>query len=85
MNESLEMLSQSLLLGVIVSSIPLSVSFGVGLITAVLQALTQIQEQTISFFPKIVGLVVALFFFGSWIINKIANLMAVIIDQISKI
>ena len=84
MNESLEMLSQALFLGVLISAIPLSVSFVIGLITAILQALTQVQEQTISFFPKIVGLVITLFFFGSWIISKIANLMVIVIDQVSR-
>ena len=84
MNESLEMLSQALFLGVFISAIPLSISFVIGLATAILQALTQVQEQTISFFPKILGLIVTLFFFGSWIINKIANLMVIIIDQISR-
>jgi len=41
----------------------------VGLVVGVLQAATQIQEQTLSFIPKLLALVVALVVMGPWLLN----------------
>ena len=41
----------------------------VGLLVGVFQAATQIQEQTLSFIPKLLALVVALVMLGPWLLN----------------
>ncbi|MES2626305.1 MAG: flagellar biosynthesis protein FliQ [Pseudomonadota bacterium] len=41
----------------------------VGLIVSVLQAATQIQEQTLSFIPKLVAIVIALVMMGPWMLQ----------------
>jgi flagellar biosynthetic protein FliQ len=43
----------------------------VGLMVSVFQAATQINEQTLSFVPKIVAVFLAMIFFGSWLIKII--------------
>lgn len=40
-----------------------------GLLVAIFQAVTQIQEMTLTFIPKIVGVAVALLIFSPWMIN----------------
>ena len=45
----------------------------VGLLISVFQAVTQIQEQTLSFIPKIVALVVVLIVAGPWMLNSITD------------
>jgi flagellar biosynthesis protein FliQ len=53
-------------------SIPLlGVGLVVGLVVAVLQATTQIQETTLSFVPKIVCVLLALLAAGPWMIDKL--------------
>ena len=42
----------------------------VGLLVGVFQAATQIQEQTLSFIPKLLALVVALAVLGPWLLNN---------------
>jgi len=42
----------------------------VGLLVAIFQATTQIQEMTLTFVPKIVSVMLALLFFGSWLLIK---------------
>lgn len=42
----------------------------VGLMVGVLQAVTQIQEQTLSFIPKLMALVVALILMGPWLLQR---------------
>ena len=41
----------------------------VGLLVGVLQAVTQIQEQTLSFIPKLMALVLALVLMGPWLLQ----------------
>jgi len=41
----------------------------VGLLVGVFQAATQIQEQTLSFIPKLLALVMALVVLGPWLLN----------------
>ena len=43
----------------------------VGLIVSVFQAVTQIQEQTLSFIPKIAGLAVVLVVAGPWMLGQL--------------
>ena len=43
----------------------------VGLVVSVFQAVTQIQEQTLAFIPKIVALVVVLLMFGPWLLGQL--------------
>ena len=45
----------------------------VGLLISVFQAVTQIQEQTLSFIPKIVALVVVLIVAGPWMLTSITD------------
>lgn len=40
-----------------------------GLLISVLQAATQIQEQTLSFIPKLIAIVMALVFMGPWMLQ----------------
>jgi len=53
----------------IVSGPILIIALVVGLLISILQATTQIQEQTLSFVPKIVAVMLALIIFGSFMIN----------------
>jgi len=43
----------------------------VGLIVSVFQAVTQIQEQTLAFIPKVVALVAVIAIFGPWMLGQL--------------
>ncbi len=45
----------------------------VGLIVATFQAATQINEQTLSFLPRLVVTLVCIMTFGPWIVNKVVT------------
>ncbi|MDD2211463.1 MAG: flagellar biosynthesis protein FliQ [Clostridia bacterium] len=47
----------------------LGVSLLVGLIISIFQATTQIQEQTLTFVPKIAMVFISLIIFGPWMLN----------------
>ncbi|NMB97047.1 MAG: flagellar biosynthesis protein FliQ [Clostridiaceae bacterium] len=62
---------QALLTVLYVSAPILGLSLIVGLIVSVFQAATQIQEQTLSFIPKILSVIAAILIFGPWMLNKL--------------
>ena len=57
----------------------------VGLIIAVFQALTQIQEMTLTFVPKIIAIFLALLFFIPMMAANLTGLMDRMVDRISNI
>jgi flagellar biosynthetic protein FliQ len=60
----------------------LGLSMTVGLVISVFQSVTQIQEMTITFVPKIVVTFLALLFFGSWMIGKLVGFLREVITSI---
>lgn len=53
----------------------LLVALIIGLIVSIFQAATQINEQTLSFIPKLVGIFVALVVAGPWMLSVILDYM----------
>jgi flagellar biosynthesis protein FliQ len=49
----------------------LLVGLGVGLVVSVFQAVTQIQEQTLTFIPKILATVVVMVVLGPWMLDQL--------------
>ena len=54
----------------------LLVSLVVGLAVSIFQAVTQIQEQTLSFIPKIVAMAAVLMLLGPWMLNQLLGYTA---------
>ncbi len=63
------MLEVALLVGTPV----LLITFIVGVIISVFQAATQIHEMTLTFIPKILATLLAVFVFGSWMLIKLVE------------
>lgn len=45
----------------------------VGLIISIFQSVTQIQEMTLTFVPKIIAVMMGLMLFGPWMLTKLMN------------
>lgn len=63
----------ALLITLYVSAPLLGLSLVVGLAVSIFQATTQIQEQTLSFIPKILAIIVAIAVFGSWMLRMLTE------------
>jgi flagellar biosynthetic protein FliQ len=63
----------------------LGLSMVVGLIISVFQSVTQIQEMTITFVPKIFVTFLALMIFGSWMLGKLAGFLREVILSIPNL
>ena len=53
----------------------LLVSMIVGLVISLFQTLTSIQEQTLTFVPKLIAILLTLMLLGSWMLNQITGFM----------
>ena len=51
----------------------LLISLVVGLVISIFQTITSIQEQTLTFVPKIIGVFIGVMIFVSWILTKITD------------
>ncbi|MCL1831784.1 MAG: flagellar biosynthesis protein FliQ [Oscillospiraceae bacterium] len=60
-------------------------AMGIGLIIAILQAATQVQEQTLSFAPKLIGIALALLIFGPWMMSQTADFVREIFAKMSEV
>jgi flagellar biosynthetic protein FliQ len=60
-------------------------ALGIGLVISIFQAATQINEQTMTFIPKIVGVFVTLLIFAPWILQKATGFLISIFNQLSTI
>ena len=61
---------------IVKTSVPLLlVSMVVGLIISLFQTLTSIQEQTLTFVPKLIAILIGIMVMGTWILNEIVASM----------
>ncbi|MDR3570040.1 MAG: flagellar biosynthesis protein FliQ [Syntrophobacteraceae bacterium] len=63
----------------------LGCSMVIGLIISIFQSVTQIQEMTITFVPKVVVTSLALIIFGSWMLSKLTAFLHQVIVSIPNI
>lgn len=68
----------------IVSGPLLLVALVSGLIVSIFQATTSIQEQTLAFVPKIVAVMLALIFFGAWMLSQITSYVHDILNNLVR-
>jgi flagellar biosynthetic protein FliQ len=67
---------------ILVSMPMLALGLVVGLAISIFQAVTQIQEMTLTFVPKILIVLVALLFFANWMLEQMMHFTINVIQQI---
>ena len=80
LNLAREALTTALLLAPVLG---LSLLVGVGI--SIMQATTQIQEQTLTFVPKIIAVIMGILFLGSWMLNILLQFSTHIFGNLSKL
>ena len=63
----------------------LLVALAIGLLVGVFQAATQINEMTLSFIPKLVGMSVALVVAGPWMLKELVSYTRTLIESIPQL
>lgn len=75
---------QALLLILLLSGPPIVISTLLGLMVAIFQAATQVQEQTLSFMVKLFAVILSLLFMGGWLSAQIMQFTMNIFVNFSK-
>lgn len=63
---AVEIMRSGVMTVLIIAAPVLLIGMMVGLVVSIFQATTSIQEQTLTFVPKIAAILLAVFFFGNW-------------------
>lgn len=73
-----EMANNALYLIIKTSLPPLLISLVIGLVVSIFQTVTSIQEQTLTFVPKIVCVFLGLMLFGHWMMTNMVDFASVL-------
>ncbi len=75
---------QALEMMLIVAAPVLVVALAIGLLVSVLQAVTQINEATLSFLPKLLAVAVTLVLLGPWMLTLLTDYLQRVIGSIGE-
>lgn len=81
----IKIMSDALIQVLLIGAPILGISMVVGLIISIFQTTTSIQEQTLTFVPKIVAIFAAIIVFASWIMNNMKNYTETLFSLISSL
>lgn len=76
---------QALYLALILTGPPVLVAMLVGLVISLIQATTQVQEQTLTFVPKLVAITVTIAVTGPWIMGQLIQFSKQLFEQFPEL
>lgn len=82
--DAIELGREAIMLTLLIGSPVLVAGMVVGLLIGLAQALTQIQEQTVAFVPKLVAMVFVLALTMPWLIDQLTEYTTTLIEQIPE-
>ncbi|MBI1756830.1 MAG: flagellar biosynthesis protein FliQ [Fimbriimonas ginsengisoli] len=81
----LELARQGIQVALMVSLPVLAVTLFLGVLVSVFQAITSVQEMTLSFVPKLIGVGLVLTFFGGWMLTTLVGFAHACLDQAARV
>ncbi|CEG24325.1 Flagellar biosynthetic protein FliQ [Planococcus massiliensis] len=80
----IKLAEQSIYMILIISAPLLLIALGVGLLVSIFQAMTQIQEQTLAFIPKILAVFLSIIIFGPWMLTLLLDFTRDLFQQLPQ-
>lgn len=80
----LEVCRQGFAISILITMPILSVALFTGLTVSVMQAMTQVQEMTLTYVPKMVGAAVLVLTMGSWMLSTLVKFTLYCFDMAQK-
>ena len=80
-----ELAVQTMTMAAKVSAPILLTALLVGFLISLFQAATQIQEQTLSFVPKMIAVAIALLVTGNWVLNEMVTFTQSLFDMLPRL
>mgnify|MGYP001821475854 CR=1 FL=1 len=81
----IQLFREALYLVLLVSAPPVLASMFIGLLVSVFQATTSIQEQTLTFVPKLIGVFGSLVIAGPWIGQQLVRFTRILFETIAMV
>lgn len=80
----MDIMREGIMIMIKVSAPMLLVALIIGLVVSIFQTATSIQEQTLAFIPKIIGVFLAIVLFGSWMLTILLEFVTRIFTGFNK-
>ncbi len=81
----LDVMNRAFMTVILAAAPVLLIALGVGLVLSILQATTQVQEQTLTFVPKVLSVFLGLIVFGSFMLNILVEFADYIMTMIAGV
>lgn len=81
-SQAIDLARQAVMLTLVVAAPVLLVGLIVAAVVGVLQAATQVQEQTLSFVPKMAAMVVTVLLVGPWMLSRVVEFAKAMFSQL---
>ena len=81
----LDIIREAFMVMITVAGPTLIIALVIGLFISIIQATTQLQEQTLSFVPKILAVIVSLIVFGNFMLNSLVGFTQKIFEMIAAL
>ena len=82
---AVSLIQRALILALLLAAPMLIFGLVAGLLISVLQAVTQVQEMTLTFIPKMLAIAAAMFIFGQWILVTLMTFTREIFDLLPRV
>jgi flagellar biosynthetic protein FliQ len=76
---------QSIIMATKLAAPMLGVSLGIGLFIGLIQSATQIQEQTLTFVPKLAGVAIVIIIMGNWMLSQLITFTHQLFEMIPQL
>lgn len=81
-NDVMHIAVQAMIIGAKLAAPILIVSLVMGFLISLLQSVTQVQEMTLTFVPKLVAVAIILLFLGNWMMHEMVTFTQTLIREI---
>ncbi|SEF47917.1 flagellar biosynthetic protein FliQ [Caloramator fervidus] len=76
---------QAMMVALMIAAPVLIASMAIGLLVSIFQAATQIQEQTLTFVPKVITVILVFLLMGSWMLKVLIQFVQTMFSNITLI
>lgn len=84
-NDVMQLAVQAMILGTKLAGPILIVSLVMGFLISLIQSVTQVQEMTLTFVPKLIAVGLILLFFGNWMMHEAVTFTEGLITNIPRL
>lgn len=82
---AVELMNRAVMMALMVAAPLLITALVIGVIVSLIQALTQIQEQTLTFIPKLIGVAVVMLLTLPWMVRQLVEYLVGILDLLPSL